>query len=302
MRRAALAAVVGSMVIAGAAGAQAQPTHTPGDPWEGFNRGAYALENVLDRVFFGPAAAIFRHLSPGPIGQGIHNLILNLTEPNTFANDMLQGRLKRAGRTAGRFLLNSSFGVGGLFDVGQRMGLPHQDNEFGVTLGVWGVKSGPYLYLPLVGPSTVRDLFGTGVDTFIDPFHWVAYANRFTIGAARTVVSGLDQRVSSEAQLNALLADAADPYATLRSVYLQNKEAQVRGEASPLENLPSFDEPAPSAPPAPATAGAVVIEDKPAPVPAVPVSVASTASAPLPAAPDLTPALAGPAPDPVPPS
>jgi phospholipid-binding lipoprotein MlaA len=294
MRRAALAAVVGSLVLGLAPTAQAQTTHTPGDPWEHFNRGAYAFENMLDRVIFHPASVLFRHLAPGPIGQGIHNIIVNLSEPNAFVNDMLQGRLKRASVPAGRFVTNTTIGLLGLFDVATHLGLEHHDNEFGVTLGVYGVRPGPYLFLPLVGPSTVRDLFGSAIDGLIDPIHWAHYANRPEVSFVRALVGGLDKRVSTEAQLNALLSDAADPYATLRSVYLQNKEAEVKGESAPIDTLPSFENDTPAAPPAPApaTAGAVVVDDAPltAGPPVAPALVAATPLSlpPLPTAPSLT--------------
>jgi len=267
MRRTALAAFVCAAAIAGAPMAHAADTHTPGDPWEGMNRKGYAIEGALDRLVFGPISVVFRHLAPGPIGTGIHNMIVNLSEPNAFVNDFLQGRFKRAGTPAGRFVTNTTIGLLGLFDVADRLGLHHHDNEFGVTLGVWGAGPGPYLFVPLIGPSTVRDIVGSGVDALIDPIHWASYANRPELSTIRAIVGGIDKRIATEAQLNALLSDAADPYATLRSVYLQNKEGEIHGDTVPLEGLPSFDDPAaPPAPtpPAPATAGAVVIDDAPA--------------------------------------
>lgn len=263
MRGTALAALVGALVISGAPAAYAAETHAPGDPWEKLNRFGYAVEGALDRVVIGPIAVLFRNIAPGQIGHGIHNLIVNLSEPNAFVNDMLQGRVKRAGVPAGRFLTNSTIGLLGLFDVATHLGLTHHDNEFGVTLGVWGAGPGPYMYVPLIGPTTVRDVIGAGVDALIDPIHWASYANRPEISIARGVVSGLDKRVMTEAQLNSLLSDAADPYATLRSVYLQNKEGEIHGQVVPLEGLPSFDDPGAPPAPQPATAGAVPVEDPP---------------------------------------
>lgn len=280
MRRTALAAFVCAAAIVVAPTARAAGPHTPGDPWEGFNRKGYAVEGALDRLIFRPLSILFRHLAPGPIGTGIHNIIVNLSEPNAFVNDFLQGRFKRAGTPAGRFVTNTTIGLLGLFDVADHWGLHHHDNEFGVTLGVWGAGPGPYMFVPLIGPTTVRDLVGSGIDALIDPIHWASYANRPEISTIRAIVGGLDKRIATEAQLNALLSDAADPYATLRSVYLQNKEGEIHGDTVPLEGLPSFDDPAaPPAPPpaAPAKAGAVVIDDTPA-------------AAPLPAASDQTPA------------
>jgi phospholipid-binding lipoprotein MlaA len=272
MRRAALAAMVGALMIGCAPAALAAEGHAPGDPWEKFNRFAYAVEGALDRVIFKPASVLFRHIAPGEVGHGVHNLIINLSEPNAFINDMLQGRFKRAAVPAGRFVTNTTIGFLGLFDVATHLGMIHHDNEFGVTLGRYGVGPGPYLFLPLMGPTTVRDAIGSGVDALIDPIHWASYANRPEVSAARALVGGLDERVATEAQLNALLSDAADPYATLRSVYLQNKEGEVRGDRPPLQDLPSFDEPAPAAPAQPATAGATPVEDAPPLATAEPVA------------------------------
>jgi phospholipid-binding lipoprotein MlaA len=271
--------MVGAMVIGGAPMAHAADAHAPGDPWEKFNRFAYAVEGALDRAIFHPASLLFKNIAPGEIGHGIHNLIVNLSEPNAFVNDVLQGRFKRAAVPAGRFVTNSTIGFLGLFDVATHLGMPHHDNEFGVTLGRYGVGPGPYMFVPLVGPTTVRDLIGSGVDALIDPIHWASYANRPEVSTARALVGGLDERVRTEGQLNALLSDAADPYATLRSVYLQNKEGEIRGEGAPLEGLPSFDDPAaPPAPPPPATAGATPVEDAPPPAPAEDAAPAESAA------------------------
>jgi phospholipid-binding lipoprotein MlaA len=290
MRATVLAAMVGALVIGGAPAASAAEAHAPGDPWEKLNRFGYAVEGALDRVVIHPISVLFRNIAPGQIGHGIHNLIVNLSEPNAFVNDMLQGRVKRAGVPAGRFLTNSTIGLLGLFDVATHLGMIHHDNEFGVTLGVWGAGPGPYMYVPLIGPTTVRDVIGAGIDALIDPIHWASYANRPEISIARGVVSGLDKRVMTEAQLNALLSDAADPYATLRSVYLQNKEGEIHGQVVPLEGLPSFDDPAAAPAPQPATAGAVPVEDpppletsavKPSAVEAALVATAPAATAPV---------------------
>ena len=253
MRRDALAAMLCAAVVGGAPVAQAQSAPpvaaagpTRGDPWEQLNRLNYAIEDSLDRHLLGPVALVFRALTPGPIGRGLHNVLVNLSEPSVFINDVLQLRLKKAGVTAERFVTNSTVGVLGLIDVAGKLGLPHHDNEFGVTLGRYGVHPGPYMYLPFGGPTTVRDLVGTGVDLLIDPMHWTRFANQAEINGARLVVGGLDTRDATEGQLNTLLSDATDPYATLRSVYLQNKQGEIDGEGPP-STLPTFDEPAPAA-------------------------------------------------------
>ncbi|HEY3887532.1 MAG TPA: VacJ family lipoprotein [Caulobacteraceae bacterium] len=277
MRRYGLAALVGAMVVgaapiawaqsappAGAPAAQppaqapapppAAAAHTPGDPWERLNRFNYAIESALDRHLIIPITHIYAAITPGPIGRGIHNVLVNLSEPTVFFNDVLQGRIKQAGVTAGRFMTNSTIGVAGLIDVANKWGLPHHNNEFGVTLGHYGVHPGPYMYLPLGGPTTLRDLVGSGVDLLMDPFHWARFASQGEASGVRLVVGGIDTREAVEAQLNTLLSEATDPYATLRSVYLQNKQSEIDGGTAPLD-LPSFDAPLPTpAPPGPTAA------------------------------------------------
>ncbi|HWA62340.1 MAG TPA: VacJ family lipoprotein [Caulobacteraceae bacterium] len=229
-----------------AASARAQ---TPEDPWEHWNRRNYEAHDVFDKKILWPLARLYHALTPGIIGQGIHHVLVNLSEPVTFANDVLQVRPKRAFHTSVRFVSNSLAGIGGLMDVAGRAGIPHKDNDFGVTLGVWGFKSGPYIFAPLVGPTTVRDLTGTVIQAALDPFRFVDYRSRTQIDITWAVVGGLDKRYSSEADLNALLEGSTDPYATLRSAYLQDREANVEDREAPPANLPDIEsEPAPQSP------------------------------------------------------
>jgi phospholipid-binding lipoprotein MlaA len=217
-------------------------TH-PVDPWERTNRVSYAVQGFLERHAIQPVATLYRWLTPGPVGRGLHNVLVNLSEPAAFFNDVLQRRFRRATIPAKRFIINSTVGLLGLIDVAGRAGVMHHNNEFGVTLGVYGISSGPYLYVPLVGPSTVRDLVGSGVDFLTDPMHRLSYDSRATASDTRLVVSGLDTYIVTQDQVKALLNDAVDPYATLRSVYLQNKQGEIDGDGIPL-NLPDFDVPA----------------------------------------------------------
>lgn len=221
---------------------------TPGDPFESFNRRIYGSSSDADRRFLLPLARLYRMLTPGPIGKALHNIFTNLGEPVVIFNDVLQVRLKQAADDTVRFTANSLVGLGGLMDVATSSGLPHHTNDFGVTLGVWGVGPGPYLYLPLVGPTTVRDGIGTGVDIAMNPLTYLRYPYRNAVSYTTQVLGGLDLRERAEGDLNALLSGAADPYATLRSVYLQNREALVRGESAPPQ-LPQIDEPPDAAPP-----------------------------------------------------
>jgi len=256
-----LIAFVGCGLALVAADARAQ---TPDDPYEGMNRHFFASAMHLNERYFGPLARLYHALTPGLIGVAIHNMITNLSEPVVVINDVLQARLKAAGRDTVRLAANTSLGIGGMIDLAGKEGMPHHDNDFGVTLGVWGVKPGPYLFLPLMGPSTVRDSIGMGVDVLLSPFTYLRFPGRLTLQYSTAIVGTFDRRENSQGQLEALTADAADPYATLRSVYLQSREAQVRGEdAAPV--LPPIDEPAPTGAPAPSAQGPTGLTDPAAP-------------------------------------
>jgi phospholipid-binding lipoprotein MlaA len=255
------------------------------DPWEHANRRAYGLGQGFDRRVFRPVAMGYKHALPSPLRQAIRNFLNNLNEPGTIINDILQVRVKRAARSIGRFVINSTIGLVGLLDVATDAGLARQDNSFSATLGRYGVKTGPYLYLPVVGPSTVRGLFGWGVDLVLDPLYWVNYPQKLAVGISRELVSGVDLRAESDSTLNALTNEATDPYATLRSAYLQNQQSQIDGGANQAQPLPEFEDVAPPAssspsPPEPDNAQPPASDQAPAPTPAPP---------PAPA-PDSTPA------------
>jgi len=222
--------------------------HAPGDPYERFNRKGFAVQETLDRYVVGPLGFVFRKLTPGPIGKAIHHVMVNLSEPTVVINDLLQLRPARAGAATIRFVINSTVGIGGMIDVTGATGLPHHVSSFGDTLGRYGAKPGPYLFIPMIGPTTFRDLFGNGVDAVTNPLHFIRYPHRANISIGLAVVGGLDQWANSMGDLRALLTDAADPYASLRSAYLQHREAEIRGEAAPPDALPDLDSPASAAP------------------------------------------------------
>jgi phospholipid-binding lipoprotein MlaA len=233
--------------LAVAAQARAQ---TPDDPHEELNRRFYASTMETEKRYFVPISHLYQSLTPGVLGLAIHNFVTNLSEPVVVANDLLQLRLRRGADDLARLVTNTTFGIGGIIDLAKRQGLPHRDNDFGVTLGRLGVKPGPYLFLPLVGPSDVRDAIGMGVDALMGPLNWVRFPGRLTLQVTTSVVGALDLRLRAQGELEAATAGATDPYATIRSDYLQSREAMIRGEeAAPV--LTPLDEP-----PAPATAPA----------------------------------------------
>jgi phospholipid-binding lipoprotein MlaA len=206
---------------------RARHSRTPGDPIEGVNRSLFSVHQFLDRIFFRPVAMAYKAIVPKVVRTGIRHVISNLTEPVVFLNDVLQLKPKRAVRTFGRFAINTTLGVGGIIDVAKGEKLPHRDNGLGNTLGRYGVGPGPYLFIPLVGPTDLRDLIGGQVDGGILPLAVGDPFNRTAFILPYVALGGLDQRVEADNDLKVLLGGAADPYATLRSVYLQSRAADV---------------------------------------------------------------------------
>lgn len=204
--------------------------HAPGDPLERFNRRMFAAFQSTDRKFIRPAAMAYKHVVPKPVRSGLRNAITNLSEPIVFLNDLLQLKPRRAIKTLFRFLANSTIGIGGLVDVAKTpaVRLPHRNNGFGNTLAYYGVGPGPYLFLPFVGPTTLRDLIGGQGDGFVLPVAVGKPFDRWQFQVPKGIVSALDQRAESDDDMKALLDGAVDPYATLRSVYLQNRAAEIQ--------------------------------------------------------------------------
>ncbi|MBA3898135.1 MAG: VacJ family lipoprotein [Sphingomonadaceae bacterium] len=267
----------------GAERAEFRRAHAHGDPLEGLNRGLFSIHQALDRFLFRPAAIAYRTVIPKVIRTGVRHIFSNLGEPVVFVNDVLQLKPKRAAKTFERFAINSILGIGGVLDVAKGEKLPHRNNGFGNTLGRYGIGPGPYLFLPLIGPTDLRDLAGGQADAAVLP---VAIGNpfdRIEYQAPHAVLTGLDLRAESDGDLKALLDGAADPYATLRSVFLQSRTAEVGelrhgkgGEANPLDDpLADPEAPAavagPKASPSDRNAGAPPLTDTPAdPEPASP--------------------------------
>jgi phospholipid-binding lipoprotein MlaA len=236
------------------------PPHAKGDPLEGFNRTMFSVNQSLDKAVFRPVAMGYKHVLPKPVRSGVRNFFSNLTEPVVFLNDLLQLKPKRAVKTLGRAVINTIFGIGGLLDVAKHEGLPHRANGLGNTLAYYGVKSGPYLFLPLVGPTTLRDLAGSQVDGLVLPVAVGKPFDQIEYQVPKAVVTGLDARAEADPELKSLFETALDPYATLRSVYLQSRAGDIaalhgkKGDAadSPLDD-PLEDPAAPPAPAEPAT-------------------------------------------------
>lgn len=212
-----------------------------GDPWEGFNRDLYAVHDSVDRAVLEPVARGYRTVTPGPVRQGVLNFLRNLRGPVIFANDLLQGEVGRGGVTAARFAVNTTVGVVGLFDPASGMGLERHDEDFGQTLAVWGVDEGPYIFVPLMGPSNVRDATGRIVDTVFDPLTWARGDDINAWRAGRTVITGVAAR---EQVIEAVddLQNSVDPYTSIRSSYNLLRESAIQNGRSDVQDLPDFDD------------------------------------------------------------
>lgn len=243
-----LTVAAGLLALAPAAQAQDQ-ADAPGpaaanDPLEGFNRGAFKLGMGLDKVLLAPITHGYMAITPKPVRDRVSSAVYNLGEPNTVINQVLQGKPKRAMRSTTRFIVNSTVGVLGLFDVASKMHLPPRGADFGQTFGRYGAGPGAYIYVPLMGPLNVRDGVGRALDMATDPVGAVAGGISTDFGKARLAATILDIRSETDPAFHAL-KDSADPYVTVRSAYGQYREAFVREATGEAEDLPDFDSPPP---------------------------------------------------------
>ena len=212
------------------------------DPLEPMNRKIFAFNLEFDQVLMKPIAKVYVALLPQAGRDAIRNLLVNLNEPVVFANDALQGRFRPAGTTVGRFVINSTVGLVGLIDVAGRHGLHPQVGDFGQTLHVWGFPEGPYLILPIVGPSSPRDSIGSGVDIYVSPWRYVAINNNYPTGLtiAEMGLSGIDERSRAIDSLDELQRESVDYYAAFRSLYRQHRAAEIAGAAAPAAPATDF--------------------------------------------------------------
>ena len=209
------------------------------DPLENVNRKIFDFNQFVDRNAIVPVAKAYRAALPDPVRDSLRDFLNNLREPLVFVNDTLQGQFKRAGETMGRFVINSTIGIGGVVDVAGRWGVHYHEEDLGLTLGAWGVPEGPYLVVPILGPSTPRDLGGQVAEGFGDPGNNIVTGNPWTlywIPFVRGGVSGIDTRSRYIETLADIERTSLDYYATIRSLYRQRRTALIRHEQE--ENLP----------------------------------------------------------------
>jgi phospholipid-binding lipoprotein MlaA len=200
------------------------------DPLEGFNRTIWAVNRGADKVVVKPVTQVYRAVAPKPARDGVRNFFANVGEPFSFINNVLQGKPDRAVRNLGRFLINTTVGIGGLFDQASRVGVRPATEDFGQTLAVWGANGGPYLVLPLLGPSTLRDGVGTGVSQLADPYRVCLRECDLPKGLPTgmnvlEIISVRDGLI--EAGADGFLESSLDPYAAARSAFLQRRRAEI---------------------------------------------------------------------------
>jgi phospholipid-binding lipoprotein MlaA len=228
---------------------------TPGDPWERMNRSIWKFDNALDHAVLRPVARGYVRDIPGPVRRSVNNFMTNLTYSDTVINDFLQGKFNDGANDVTRLVVNTTLGLGGLFDPASHMDLDRHDTDVGQTLGVWGVPQGPYLVLPFLGPSDVRDAVGSAGDEYLTPR---AYLQSTYARWSLYLVDKVDQRAGLLGQ-DPLIDSAYDSYVFVRNAYLQNRQFKVRGDQSeapetpetPEQLSPGDDSAAPSAAPAP---------------------------------------------------
>jgi len=212
------------------------------DPWEGMNRDLFAVHESVDQAVVEPVARGYRAITPGPVRGGVRNFLRNLRSPVIFANDVLQGEFGRAGATAARFGVNTTVGIAGVFDPATSMGLERHDEDFGQTLAVWGVPSGPYVFVPLVGPSTVRDASGRIVDFALNPLNWAEGEDADTVRISTGVLGALSAREQLLETVDDIRANSVDPYASIRTSYGLLRQSAIENGRTDVQDLPDFDD------------------------------------------------------------
>lgn len=199
------------------------------DPMEGLNRGVFAFNEAVDKGVVEPVARGYRYVAPKPVRNSVRNFLRNLKSPIVMGNELLQGDLEGFANATGRLFINTLLGVGGLFDVADMGGIPYEPEDFGQTLAVWGVGNGPYVVIPLLGPSTMRDGTGMLVDSFLDPVRIYMFNHDLEwLHYTRIGVTVIDTREELLDVIDDLRANSFDYYAAIRSAYYQRRQALVR--------------------------------------------------------------------------
>ena len=217
------------------------------DPLEPFNRSIFAFNQGADRYVIGPVVSGYRTVVPKSVREGVDNFSKNLKQPIYLINALLQADFKAAGQITGRFVINTVFGFFGVFDTAGANDIPFVKRDFGQTLAVWGLKDGgPYIMLPLLGPTTIRDAVGMGVDAFADPVDWALYETEPALAWGRFGLDGLVAMDNTKDLKENMQKNSTDYYATMRSMYQQNRRKEIgvlRGETEEVRESYDFDFP-----------------------------------------------------------
>ncbi len=216
--------VISTLVLVTVCGCATRPNANPRDPWESFNRGVFSFNDAADKAIFKPVATVYRDVTPSLVRAGVTNFFGNLDDAWSFVNSVLQLKLASALDNFMRFNVNTVFGIGGIFDVASEMRIERHREDFGQTLGRWGVASGPYLVLPLLGPSTLRDTVALPVDFKGDIAANVDYVPTRN---SLKVLDQLDTRASLLSFSNSLDEVALDKYSFTRDAFLQRRNNAV---------------------------------------------------------------------------
>lgn len=224
-----------------------QDPMTPHDPFERYNRGVASFNRAANRTVIHPVLRGYRVVVPNPARKGLSNFLENLRAPTIIANQALQGDWQGTHDAAARGIVNTLLGVGGIFDVASVGGIPEESEDFGQTLAVWGVSSGPFVVVPLIGPSSVRDYVGYGVDVYTHPLNmYLRNVGHDEWNYARVGASYLHVRESIMDGVEALENNSLDPYAAMRSAYYQARNAAIRDESpgapSVTPDIPDVEE------------------------------------------------------------
>lgn len=203
------------------------------DPLEPMNRAVFGFNQAVDRALLKPLAQGYRAAVPAFGRERVRDFLNNLRSPLVLANDMLQGDADRAMQTLMRFAFNTSFGIGGLFDVASPGGIPYHDEDFGQTFAVWGVGEGPYLVLPIIGPSNPRDTTGLVIEWLSDPFtNYMDNTGRDWAAWTRTGIAGIDKRESLLDTLDEVERTSLDYYSSIRALYRQRRDTDIKNGKS----------------------------------------------------------------------
>ena len=220
-----------SIVLVLVLSACARPEATGGlhDPYEVNNRNVHEANREIDRNNLRPTAYSYGENVPEPVRRGVSNFATNLSLPGDVINNLLQFRIGDALQNTGRFLVNSTVGLGGILDPGSKIGLERQATDFGETLYVWGVGEGAYLELPLLGPSTTRDAIGPGVDVFLDPVGSAFGSPEIYAVRGSKVLNRLENRFRFGSTIDSVLYESADSYTQTQLFYLENRRFELSG-------------------------------------------------------------------------